>query len=137
MEYRNPASTVDIIVQQEGKVLLVKRRDEPFKDAWAIPGGFVNYGEQLEIAAARELKEETSLDVLELRLVGVYSKPDRDPRGHVISHAYMAKTAGTPKAGDDAKELRFFSLNKLPELAFDHGKIIKDYLSVKGGQNGK
>ena len=125
---RNPASAVDIIVEREEKILLVKRRNEPFKDIWAIPGGYVEYNESLEDAAARELKEETNLDVLSLTLLNNYSDPKRDPRGHVISHIYIAKTSGTLKAGDDAKELKLFPLYNLPSLAFDHSQIIKDYM---------
>ncbi|MFH1248627.1 MAG: NUDIX hydrolase [archaeon] len=128
MAFKNPGSTVDIIVEREGKILLVKRKNPPYKGMWAIPGGFIEYGkETLEQAAKRELKEETCLDALKLELMGVYSEPKRDPRGHVISHVYAAKTRGTAKASDDAKELQFFPLSNLPALAFDHKKIISDY----------
>lgn len=129
MEFKNPASTADIIVENEGKVLLVKRKNPPYREMWAIPGGFIEYAkETLEDAARRELREETGLEALNLTLVGVYSAPDRDPRGHVIAHVYSAEVNGRPKNGDDAKAVKFFSLDKLPKLAFDHDKIIKDYI---------
>ena len=128
IKFKNPATTVDIIVVKLNKILLVKRKYGPFKDMWALPGGFINYGkENLEQAAARELLEETGLKAIDLKLIGVYSESHRDPRGHVISHAYYATTHGEAKANDDAKELKYFSLYRLPKLAFDHKKIIKDY----------
>lgn len=128
--YVNPASTVDLIVPCDGGIVLIKRKHEPFKDCWALPGGFLELGkETLEQAAARELFEETSLRTKpeELRLVGVYSDPERDPRGHVIAHAYEAKNySGKLKANDDAAEVRIF--RELPDkLAFDHKKILSDY----------
>ncbi len=132
MEYKNPASTIDVIVVKEDKVLLVKRKHPPFKRSWALPGGYLKYGkETLYQTAVRELREETNLIVSEsdLELLGVYSDPGRDPRGHVISHVYIArKFSGVLKAGDDAQETSFFPINKLPKLAFDHDKILKDYL---------
>jgi len=132
MEYQNPASTADIIIEREKEILLIKRKHEPFKDKWALPGGHLDYGlETLEHAASRELQEETGLITPEnqLQLFGVYSAPNRDPRGHYITHVYIAKTIkGTIKPGDDAKDTRFFPLENLPELAFDHNKILKDYL---------
>ncbi|MBI5148958.1 NUDIX hydrolase [Candidatus Pacearchaeota archaeon] len=135
-EFRNPSATADIIVEQEGKILLVKRKSYPFEGMWALPGGYLEYGkETLEETACRELREETGLIVKRLELIGIYSAPDRDPRGHVISSVYAAEVSGTAAAGDDAKELRYFSLNELPKLAFDHEKIIKDYLTWR--KNGK
>lgn len=134
-EFKNPASTVDLIVRKQEKILLIKRGEEPFKGMWALPGGHIEYGlETLEEAGVRELLEETNLrtSIQDLRLSGVYSNPDRDPRGHVISHAYSVENyEGTPKPGDDAAELAFFPLNALPELAFDHKQIIEDY-TAKG-----
>jgi 8-oxo-dGTP diphosphatase len=132
--YINPASTADLIVLYEGGIVLIRRKHEPFKDCWALPGGFLECGkETLEQAAARELFEETSLvtNPNELRLVGVYSNPRRDPRGHVISHAYEVKNySGKLKANDDAAEVKVF--RELPKkLAFDHEKIIKNYLNKK------
>lgn len=134
-EYKNPAATADIIVENQEKILLVKRKNPPYQNMWALPGGFLNCDkETLEEAAKRELEEETGLEVelRDLELVGVYSSPDRDPRGHVITHVYVAKKyEGEAKAGDDAGEARFFSLNSLPQLAFDHRKAIADYLEYR------
>jgi 8-oxo-dGTP diphosphatase len=130
----NPASTVDVIIKYCGGIVLIKRKHEPFKNYWALPGGFLENGkENLEQAAARELLEETSLIVNpeELKLVGVYSNPGRDPRGHIIAHIYEAKNySGELRANDDAAEARVF--RKLPgNLAFDHEKILKDYFRWK------
>ncbi len=138
-EYINPASTVDLIVKDESdKILLIKRKHDPFKEFWALPGGFLDYGkETLEHAGVRELREETCLKTEEkyLRLIGVYSDPKRDPRGHVIAHAYeVTKHSGIEKAADDAKELGWFSLDSLPNLAFDHDKILEDYIKSKGSR---
>ncbi len=128
----NPAATVDLLVEKEGKILLIERLRNPFKGYWALPGGYLDCGkENLEEAAVRELEEETSLvtRVEDLELVGVYSDPERDPRGHVISHVYFAKKySGKLKAADDAKSAKYFSFDELPQLAFDHNKIIGDYL---------
>jgi 8-oxo-dGTP diphosphatase len=130
-EYKKPASTVDLIVEKEKRILLIKRKHPPFQGCWAIPGGFLECDkETLEDAAIRELKEETNIDAKtsDIYLIGVYSNPNRDPRGHVISHVYVVtKYEGDPKAMDDAKELKWFSLDNLPKLAFDHNKIIQDY----------
>ncbi len=128
--YVNPASTVDLIVFFDGGIILIKRKHEPFKDCWALPGGFLELGkETLEQAAVRELFEETSLitNPEELKLVGVYSDPRRDPRGHVISHVYEVRNySGKLSANDDAVEVKAF--RELPnKLAFDHKKIISDY----------
>lgn len=133
-EYKNPASTVDlIIVTNKNELVLIKRKDEPFKNFWALPGGFLEYGkETLEQAGVRELYEETSLktSVENLRLIGTYSRPQRDPRGQVISHVYeVQQYSGTPKANDDAKEIKKFQISEIPKsLAFDHAEIINDYL---------
>jgi len=124
--YRNPVPTVDIIIEINGGIVLIERKNEPL--GWALPGGFVDYGETLEDAAIREAKEETSLDISNLRLVGCYSDPARDPRQHAISTVYAATGAGEPRAADDAANLAIFSLSTLPEkLCFDHGKILADY----------
>ena len=140
MEYKNPCATVDLIVIRDNEILLIKRKNGPFKDMWALPGGFLDYGEEtLEETAVRELEEETSIitRTKDLELFGVYSAPDRDPRGHVISHVYIVKNyTGIPKAKDDAKDVRFFPLKNLPELAFDHNRILRDYQTqrqLKGG----
>ena len=128
--YRNPIPTVDVIIELPGGIVLIERKNEPF--GWAIPGGFVDYGETLESAAARESLEETSLSVTDLRLLGCYSDPSRDARSHNISTVYVAKATGTPKAGDDAAGLAVFAVDSLPQpLCFDHGKILSDYLQRK------
>lgn len=128
--YRNPFPTVDVIIELPGGIVLIERKNEPF--GWAIPGGFVDYGETLEDAALRESLEETSLVVTDLRLLGCYSDPKRDARSHNISTVYAAKAAGTPKAGDDAAGLAVFPIDSLPQtLCFDHGKILSDYLKRK------
>lgn len=127
--YKNPSCTVDIIVKKGDAILLIKRRNAPYKNKYALPGGFINYGkETLEQAATRELKEETGLIAFNLFLLNNYSSPKRDSRGHVISHVYYTTdTQGVLKAGDDAKEAKWFDINNLPKLAFDHNKIINDY----------
>ncbi|HDD64691.1 MAG TPA: NUDIX domain-containing protein [Firmicutes bacterium] len=124
--YRNPIPTVDIIIEVEGGIILIKRKNPPF--GWALPGGFVDYGESVEEAAIREAKEETGLDIKELKQFRVYSRPDRDPRLHTISTVFIAKGEGTPKASDDAKDIGIFNKENLPEnIAFDHKKILGDY----------
>ncbi len=124
--YKNPVPTVDIIIETPKGIVLVKRRNPPY--GWALPGGFVDYGETLEEAAVREAKEETGLDVKLVRQFHAYSDPNRDPRQHTITVVFIAKAEGTPVAGDDAKEVGIFTKENLPEpLAFDHGDILKDY----------
>ena len=125
--YRNPFPTVDVIIELDnGKILLIKRKNPPH--GWAIPGGFVDYGESLEQAAVREAKEETSLDVEIISQMGAYSDPGRDPRQHNISIVFVARASGQPKAADDAAEVGLFDRDSIPEeLAFDHARIIQDY----------
>jgi ADP-ribose pyrophosphatase YjhB (NUDIX family) len=125
--YQNPIPTVDIIIEIELKgIILIKRKNPPY--GWAIPGGFVDYGESLEEAAVREAKEETNLDVKLIRQFHTYSDPKRDPRHHSISTVYIAKAKGIPKAKDDALEIGIFDESDLPdEIAFDHGLILNDY----------
>ncbi len=130
-KFKKPNVTVDALVVREDKILLVKRRNEPFKDLWAMPGGFVDYGESTEEAVARELLEETSLNAKGVKLAGVYSGMRRDPRGHSVSIIYEVDSEGEAKAGDDAKELEFFNLAKLPPLAFDHERIINECILKK------
>lgn len=126
--YNNPIPTVDIIIQIDSKIVLVRRRNEPF--GWAIPGGFIDYGESAEAAAVREAKEETDLDVSITGLFNVYSNPDRDPRYHTISTVFKAKARGIPRAGDDAQDIGLFERNNLPDdIAFDHRKILQDFFS--------
>jgi len=128
--YRNPLPTVDIIMETEGGVILVKRKNPPA--GRALPGGFVDYGESLEAAAVREAREETSLEVELVRQFGAYSDPARDPRHHTITVVFIGRAGGKPLAGDDASQIGVFTRNDLPEdLAFDHGQILKDYFSGK------
>lgn len=129
--YRNPLPTVDIIIELEYKgIILIKRAKEPF--GWAIPGGFVDYGESLEEAARREAREETSLEVELLEQLGAYSAPERDPRHHTISVVFLARASGEPEARDDALEVGVFTQNDLPtSLAFDHAQILADYFARK------
>jgi len=135
MAYKNPCATADVIVEKDNQILLIKRKYEPFKDMWALPGGHINFGEEtLEKTAIRELQEETGILVNEdnLKLLGVYSEPQRDPRGHYITHVYLAiDFKGQPIADDDAKDVRFFPLKNHPELAFDHERILNDYQDKK------
>jgi ADP-ribose pyrophosphatase YjhB (NUDIX family) len=129
-KHRNPIPTVDIIIEVQGGIVLIKRRNPP--PGWAIPGGFVDYGEIVEDAAVREAKEETGLDVRLTRLLGVYSDPERDPRSHTISTVFVATASGTPVADDDAADAGIFTECTLPEeIAFDHRIILGDYFKSK------
>ncbi len=131
-KYRNPVPTVDIIIEIKDRIVLIERKHKPF--GWAIPGGFIDYGETAEAAAVREAREETSLDVQLIHLLGVYSSPNRDPRQHTISAIYVATGEGEIKAADDAKNARLFCEKELPDtLAFDHGKVLRDYYLWKRG----
>ena len=125
--YQNPVPTVDIIIEIESKgIILIKRKNPPY--GWAIPGGFVDYGESLEEAAVREAKEETNLDVKLIKQFHTYSDPKRDPRHHSISTVYIAEGKGIPQAKDDALEIEIFDESNLPdEIAFDHRSILSDY----------
>ena len=128
--HRNPFPTVDIIIEINGGIILIERKNPPF--GWALPGGFVDYGERLEDAVIREAKEETSLEVDNLRLLGCYSDPERDSRMHTISTVYVGTGFGTPCAADDALNLANFRLDSLPEqLCFDHARILTDYAAWK------
>ncbi len=119
--------TVDAIIPYAGKIVLIKRKNEPYKNYYALPGGIVEYGETVESAVLREVKEETGLEGQIHSLVGVYSDPKRDPRGHFVSICYIVlPISGELRSGSDAKEVALFSLNKLPRLAFDHEKMVKD-----------
>ena len=130
-EYKGPSPTVDIIIMTKpNSIVLIERKNPPF--GWALPGGFIDYGESAETAAFREAKEETSLDIDSLCLAGVYSEPDRDPRQHVLSVVFAAKAVGQiPFAADDAKAVKIINIDAInyDELAFDHAKIIKDFFS--------
>ncbi len=125
---KNPYPTVDIIIEIDEDIVLIKRKNPPY--GWALPGGFVNYGETLESAAIREAKEETNLDITILKQFHTYSNPDRDQRFHTISTVYIARADGNPIGRDDASEARVFDKNNLPEdIVFDHKDIIEDYKS--------
>ncbi|QYJ16895.1 Bifunctional NMN adenylyltransferase/Nudix hydrolase [Rubrobacter xylanophilus DSM 9941] len=127
-----PKLMVDVVIPEEGGVVLVRRGSEPFEGRWALPGGFVEVGETVEEAAVREAAEETGLKVELSRLVGVYSEPDRDPRGHNVSVAFLARPVGGElKASSDAAEVAVLDPGSV-ELAFDHARIVVDALG-KGG----
>ena len=129
-KYLTPSPTVDIIIETGAGIVLINRKNPPY--GWAIPGGFVDYGESVEHAAIREAKEETGLDVRLTGLLGVYSDPERDPRFHTISTVFTGTAEGMPVGLDDAVEARVFSPDNLPEpLAFDHAKILTDYMVIK------
>ena len=126
--YRNPIPTVDLIIEtRPDTVVLIRRKNPP--QGWALPGGFVDWGETLEDAARREAMEETGLEVTLTRQFHTYSDPSRDPRHHTITTVFLATAAGTPVGGDDAAEARIFPVAELPSLlAFDHGDIIGDWI---------
>lgn len=126
-----PKLTVDTIIeltdQSDRPIVLIERKNPPY--GWALPGGFVDIGETLEVAAIREAREETCLDIELVGLLGCYSDPQRDPRGHTVSAVYIATANGTPTAADDAKHVAIFQTGELPDkLAFDHADILDDYL---------
>ncbi|MCX8175655.1 MAG: NUDIX hydrolase [Candidatus Bathyarchaeota archaeon] len=123
---KRPILAVDAVVRFKDGFVFVKRGKDPYKGWWALPGGVVEYGETVEEAVKREVKEETGLDVKIVKLLGVYSKPDRDPRGHYISIVYLVEAvSGRIKASSDAEDVKIF-YNKPEKLAFDHDKIFED-----------
>ena len=125
-----PRPTVDVVIEVDGGIVLIRRRHPP--EGWAIPGGFIDVGESAEQAARREMQEETSLDVELVALLGVYSDPRRDPRGHTISAVYVGRAQGQPRAADDAADVGTFTEKNLPQpLAFDHAKILADYFHYR------
>lgn len=134
-KFRNPIPTVDLIIEmptEDGRegIILIKRKNPP--PGWALPGGFVDYGETLEEAARREALEETSLQVELMTQFYTYSDPGRDPRFHTISTVFIAKGQGSPMAQDDAQEIGVYTPQTIPSfLAFDHGKILEDYFRFK------
>ena len=141
--YRNPFPTVDIIIEigqtgttpgaespASGGIVLIERANEP--RGWALPGGFVDYGEPLAEAARREAKEETGLDIELVEQFHTYSDPARDPRHHTLSTVFLARARGTPVGADDASRAAVFALDELPEnLVFDHADILADYLAYR------
>ena len=128
---RTPLTTVDTIIEiSSGGIVLVERKNPP--QGWALPGGFVDYGETLELAAVREAKEETCLDVTLIEQFHTYSDPQRDPRHHIVSTVYVAIADGAPQGSDDAKDAKVFLEGELPNpIVFDHPKILTDYFRYK------
>ena len=124
--YKNPLPTADVIVEIDGRIVLVERKNPPH--GWALPGGFVNYGESAEDTAIREIREETGLEITGLKQFHCYSDPARDPRFHTLTVVFTAKSTGIPVAGDDAAGVGLFDRDNLPlPLAFDHESILNDY----------
>jgi 8-oxo-dGTP diphosphatase len=127
---RNPYPTVDVVVEVGGGIVLVERKNPPH--GWALPGGFIDYGERVEDAARREIMEETGLEVELVHLLGVYSDVDRDPRHHTLTVVYVGRADGTPRGGDDAARAEIFDPEQLPSpLCFDHARVVRDYLAFK------
>ena len=125
---KNPALTVDAIAIMDGQLILIRRKNPPFQGSFALPGGFVDYGETVENAVIREFGEETGLIAEIKEFLGIYSEPDRDPRGHTVSVVFELKIIGGKMlAGDDASDVSLFSLDELPDLAFDHEIIISKF----------
>ena len=129
--YKNPLPTVDIIIETRGGIILIERKNKPF--GWALPGGFVDYGESLEQAAMREALEETGLEITLKQQLKTYSDPDRDQRHHTITTVYIATADDAPSAGDDAAKADIFMQQNLPPLVFDHAQILEDYFTYKSG----
>jgi 8-oxo-dGTP diphosphatase len=129
--HRNPIPTVDIIIEIGDLIVLIERKNPPY--GWALPGGFVDYGESYETAALREAQEETGLSVNDLRQFHTYSQPGRDPRQHTASTVFTGTAEQQPQAGDDAAKAALFSEDNLPPLAFDHAEILADYFAWKKG----
>jgi 8-oxo-dGTP diphosphatase len=130
-EYKNPIPTVDVILQKGSEVLLIKRKNEPFKDHLALPGGFVNQGEKVETAALREVSEETSLEIEPVDILVVYSDPKRDSRRHILTVVFIGKILkGVPNPKDDSSEIQWIQLDDIQkkDLAFDHKQILSDYI---------
>jgi 8-oxo-dGTP diphosphatase len=130
VNYRNPTPTVDIVLQGDSKVLMIRRKKDPFKGQLALPGGFVNEGETVEEAMKREVLEETSFEIEPLDILGVYSDPKRDPRKHIMTVVFVGIiVGGSGKAGDDAASIKWVELAEVEkhQIAFDHAMILRDY----------
>lgn len=133
--YRNPLLTVDGIVLLDEGMVAIRRRNPPFQGDLALPGGIVEYGETVEEAVVREVREETGLETLPERLVSIRSDPERDPRGHFISAVYLMRVVGgSLRSGDDAEAVTVVPFDPLPDLAFDHGDIVRDFLAGEGAR---
>ena len=117
---------MDAIIVLQGGIVLIRRDRPPYEGCYALPGGFVEPGESVEEAVCREAREETGLELELLGLVGVYSRPDRDPRGHVVSICYLARGRGELRSGSDARSAKVFEIDELPSLAFDHDQMMRD-----------
>jgi len=128
--FSGPALTVDAVWFRRGRVLLVRRGRPPFQGSWALPGGFVEAGETVETAVVRELREETGLTGRAGPLIGIYSEPGRDPRGHTVSVVFRIRgPGGKPHGGDDAAHAEWVPIHALPPLAFDHARILRDAIA--------
>jgi len=138
-KYHYPSVAVDIILEKDDHLLVVLRKKDPFKGSLAIPGGFMKEGERVEDAATREMLEETNLKIEPIHILGVYSAPNRDPRGHVVSIVFIAKMiGGNAKAGDDADSFEWLTIEDLiknKRVAFDHIRIIEDYREWKAARD--
>jgi 8-oxo-dGTP diphosphatase len=132
---KTPLLAVDAVIFFQGGIVLIRRENPPYQGSYALPGGFVEVGESTEAAVRREAMEETGLEIDLLGLVGVYSDPARDPRGHVVSISYLSRGRGTLQFGSDARSAEVFTMNKLPPLAFDHQKIIQDAIRLRDSCN--
>jgi 8-oxo-dGTP diphosphatase len=128
--YKNRRIAVDALIIKINKILLIKRRVEPFKDFWALPGGGIDFDQTAEEALRKEIIEETGLTMISAKFLDIYTEPKRDPK-QVITLSYYVEADGEPKAGDDAEEYKWFDLDDLPDLGFDHKKIIEDYLKLR------
>jgi 8-oxo-dGTP diphosphatase len=138
IEYKNPTPTVDVILERESKILMVRRKKDPYKDHLALPGGFVNEGETVENAMKREAMEETSLEIHPIDVLGVYSDPRRDPRKHIVTVVFVGIiVSGDLRANDDAASIEWIQLDSIDQLqqqkmlAFDHAQILRDYRQWK------
>jgi len=132
-EIKTPLLAADAVILFREGIVLIRRENPPFQGCYALPGGFVEMGERVEEAAKREAREETGLDIDLLEMVGVYSDPARDPRGHVVSVAFLAQGRGRLQSGSDARSAQAFPWRGLPDLAFDHDRIIRDAIRLAEG----